>query len=124
MESIRNRSKNSQIYKSENEEDLRPLLSSENYDDDENTKYAWDKTQKVPWKGILLAVFLFVIGTIMLTFGILIVTNVLKIDESDRGLPLVILGSICFIPGSYYVWITYQIWRGNPEYSFQEFPEM
>ena len=109
----------------EDEEEL-PLIK---FGEDANPEeveyhYSWDKTKQVPWKAIILAIFLFVVGSVLLAIGILIVTDVIHFDDENRGIPFIVLGSICFIPGSFYVYITYQIYKGNPKYSYLDFPEM
>ena len=56
--------------------------------------------RKVPWKSILYAVGLFVMGTALLLCGCLI--HVGKVDNEkygDRLWPLIIFGLLMFIPG-------------------------
>ena len=55
----------------------------------------------VPWKSIMYAVALFVMGTILLVCGCLI--HVGKVDNDrygDRLWPLIIFGLLMFIPGN------------------------
>ena len=58
----------------------------------------YDSEKKVPWKAILLAVALLSLGSLMLTLGFLLTFGWDKRYE-DRGTPLLIIGSICFLPG-------------------------
>ena len=47
-------------------------------------KYDVNQFKPIPWKGILLATFLFLLGSVVLSLGILILTN--KINaEHDQG---------------------------------------
>ena len=78
--------------------------------------------RKIPYKEITLAVVLLVLGTIMLTLGSLMLTGHLP-DAFDRGYPLVILGAILFIPGSYNTYTAYWAWRGAEGYSFSQIPQ-
>ena len=39
------------------------------------------------------------------------------------GLPFLIIGSITFIPGSYYSFIAYGAWRGYKGYSLSLIPD-
>lgn len=126
MSSTKKRMKNSRRGKDEEkDEDTVPLMTHEESDEDEEKYvYKWDKTKKTPWKAILLAIFLFLVGTVLIIIGILIITRIVILDDKERGIPFLVLGSICFIPGAYYVYVIIQIAKKNPEYSFMDFPEM
>lgn len=80
--------------------------------------------KKKPWKAIILTIFLFILGSILLSVGILIKLGYIAVDYGDRGIPLIILGSICFLPGAYHFVILIQIWRGKDGYSYNLLPEM
>ena len=81
------------------------------------------RERPIPWKAIGYAAILFVLGTVLLLCGCLI--HVGHIDNQrygDRLWPLIIFGSLLFIPGSYHVFIAIQTFRGVPGYDFEDFP--
>jgi Transmembrane proteins 230/134 len=41
---------------------------------------------------------------------------------ADRMIPLMILGSLMFIPGGYYMRIVYKTSRGVPGFSYEQIP--
>lgn len=108
------------------DEDQIPLIQhqSTQHTSQDEFQYKWDKTKQTPWKAIWLAIFLFFVGTILIVIGTLIVADIVVLDNKDRGIAFLILGLICFIPGSYYVFLTIEIVRKNPKYSYMDFPEM
>ena len=68
-------------------------------------------------KTLLAAIILFVIGSVLLYFGVKDFNT-----DRERSLPLIILGSITFIPGSYATTIfigSFLGWRG---YNFETLP--
>ncbi|KAL1924606.1 uncharacterized protein VTP21DRAFT_4260 [Calcarisporiella thermophila] len=79
--------------------------------------------QPIPWKSIYLAVFLFMIGSLGVTLGALIYVGIIAQSAQDSGLPLLILGSLCFIPGSYYTYIAYYAYKGYEGYDFSQIPD-
>lgn len=78
---------------------------------------------KVPWKAITLATFLFVVGSILLLVGSLIVTGHIDTKYSDRLWPMIVLGGIMFLPGIYHIRIAYYAYKEYPGYSFADIPE-
>lgn len=79
---------------------------------------------KVPWKAIIYALILFVMGTALLVIGSLIVTGHLDpAKHNERFWPLIILGLLMFIPGSYHTYFAYKALRGDPDWDFEEFPD-
>lgn len=79
--------------------------------------------QKVPWRAISLAIFLFIFGSILLIGGSLIVSGHINSEYSDRVWPMIVLGAIMFLPGAYHVRIAYCAFREYPGYSFSDIPE-
>ncbi|KAK3805663.1 MAG: hypothetical protein JOS17DRAFT_614801 [Linnemannia elongata] len=80
---------------------------------------------KIPWKSIVLAVVLLVIGVVGLTIGSLLKVGILTSpDWLDKGTPLLILGALCFIPGSYHVGLAYYAYQEYEGYSFSHIPDI
>ena len=79
---------------------------------------------KVPWKAIIYALILFILGSALLIAGSLIVTgHIDPVKHSERFWPLILLGSLMFIPGSYHTYFAYKAFRGDPDWDFEEFPD-
>jgi len=79
---------------------------------------------KVPWKAIIYAIILFLLGSGLLTFGLLVVTgHIIDTHYQERFWPIVILGALMFIPGSYHTYFAYKAFKGDPEWNFDEFPD-
>lgn len=77
---------------------------------------------KAPVKSITIAIVLFVLGTIMLTVGSLMLAGVIRqgAGSISRATPLMVIGSIIFIPGAYNVRTVYYAWRGYRGYSYSD----
>jgi len=76
---------------------------------------------KAPLKSIVIAVVLFVLGSIMLTLGSLMLAGVIgQRQGSFRATPLMVIGAIIFIPGAYNVRTAYYAWRGHPGFSYAD----
>ncbi|CEM27808.1 unnamed protein product [Vitrella brassicaformis CCMP3155] len=73
---------------------------------------------KVPWKTVGMALLLFTMGTTLLLMG----TGTFFRTGVSAATPLLVLGSICFIPGSYYTFMFIQIFRGVPGYTYLDIP--
>ena len=82
-----------------------------------------DAPIKPPVKSIALAIFLFVVGGTMLVLGSLLFAGVIGEDFGNRAVPLLVLGSICFVPGFYNVRTAYLAWKGNYGYSYSDIPQ-
>ncbi|CAO3640312.1 unnamed protein product [Cunninghamella blakesleeana] len=79
---------------------------------------------KIPWKAIGLATLLFCIGSLLITLGVLIKLGYISsIDYEGRGIPLLVLGSIMFIPGAYHLYIAYYAYYKYPGYEFSMIPD-
>jgi len=80
-------------------------------------------TKKIPYKAIGLAVFLFFLGTVMCIIGGLLLSGIyLDQKYNDRTWPVLTLGLIMFIPGSYHVRIAYYAWKGVRGYQYSDIP--
>ncbi|BFZ01824.1 hypothetical protein BsWGS_04863 [Bradybaena similaris] len=78
---------------------------------------------KVPYKAILLATALFVVGSILIIIGALLFTGYISVQYSDRTWPLLLLGALMFIPGAYHTRIAYYAYKGYEGFSFEDIPE-
>ncbi|KAG0365206.1 hypothetical protein BGZ54_006770 [Gamsiella multidivaricata] len=80
---------------------------------------------KIPWKSIALAMVLLILGTVGLTIGSLLKVGIIvSPDWLDKGTPLLILGALCFIPGSYHVALAYYAYKDYEGYSFSHIPDI
>ncbi|KAF9573026.1 hypothetical protein EC968_009076 [Mortierella alpina] len=78
-----------------------------------------------PLKSIVLASILLVLGVIGLVIGALLKVGILSSpDWLDKGTPLLILGALCFIPGSYHVGLAYYAYKEYEGYSFSHIPDL
>ncbi|KAI0221186.1 transmembrane protein 230 [Lamellibrachia satsuma] len=77
----------------------------------------------VPYKAICLAVTLFLGGSLLIVIGSLLLTGYIDSKYSDRTWPVLILGVLMFIPGSYHVHLAYYAWKGYDGYNFEDIPE-
>ncbi|KAL3865006.1 hypothetical protein ACJMK2_006642 [Sinanodonta woodiana] len=78
---------------------------------------------KIPKKAIALAVVLFTVGSTLIIIGALLLTGYISAEYSDRTWPLLIIGSLMFIPGAYHVRIAYYAFKGYDGYSYDDIPE-
>ena len=80
---------------------------------------------KVPWKAIVLAMLLLVMGTVLTTVGGLILTGyIVDPRYADKYIPMLVIGILTFIPGSYHVYLAYYAWMEAPGYSFEHIPDV
>lgn len=81
---------------------------------------------KFPLRSILIAVFLFTVGAVFLTLGVLVKTGFIghrdPNSDTNSAIPLFVIGSIAFLPGFYSVRLAYLAWMGYPGYSFADIP--
>lgn len=76
---------------------------------------------RAPIKSICIAIILFVVGSIMLTLGSLMLAGVMSQGNgSFRAAPLMVIGSMIFIPGAYNVRTAYYAWKGYRGFSFAD----
>jgi hypothetical protein len=91
--------------------------------DPSSEEYVWVdpavdvQKQKFPWKPVLLALFLLIIGTILTTVG-----AVFYAKGYEGCLSILIIGCLTFIPGAYHVWIAFQSFRGVDGYGYHQIP--
>ncbi|XP_055518250.1 transmembrane protein 230a [Leucoraja erinacea] len=80
-------------------------------------------TPKVPYKAIALATVLFLIGTLLITIGALLLTGYIDSTYSDTTWPVLIIGILVFLPGFYHLRIAYYASRGYRGYSYDDIPD-
>uniref|UniRef100_A0AAV2IWP1 Transmembrane protein 230 n=1 Tax=Knipowitschia caucasica TaxID=637954 RepID=A0AAV2IWP1_KNICA len=68
---------------------------------------------KVPYKAIALALFLFLIGSLLITFGALLLSGTIEVEHPDRTIPVIIIGVLVFLPGFYHLRIAYYASKGG-----------
>ncbi|SAL95567.1 hypothetical protein [Absidia glauca] len=79
---------------------------------------------QIPWKAIGLATLLFGIGSILIVVGVLIYLGFITTEDYlGRSIPLLVLGSIMFIPGAYHLYIAYYAYYKYPGYEFSMIPD-
>eukprot|EP00285_Hemiselmis_virescens_P019241 CAMPEP_0173392388 /NCGR_PEP_ID=MMETSP1356-20130122/19422_1 /TAXON_ID=77927 ORGANISM="Hemiselmis virescens, Strain PCC157" /NCGR_SAMPLE_ID=MMETSP1356 /ASSEMBLY_ACC=CAM_ASM_000847 /LENGTH=111 /DNA_ID=CAMNT_0014350169 /DNA_START=48 /DNA_END=383 /DNA_ORIENTATION=- len=104
------------------------LSRGENRDD---TGLLRSNRREVPLKPVLLALFLFTIGIIMLSLAAAVTTGALNAAYwwpgqkwTSVATAFFVIGSLAFVPGAYSSWIAYASWRGYPGYSFDQIPHV
>lgn len=78
---------------------------------------------KVPLRAIGVATVLFLLGSVLIVIGALLLSGHISAKYSDRTWPVLILGVLTFIPGFYHVRIAYYAWMGYRGYSFDDIPD-
>ncbi|XP_037609149.1 transmembrane protein 230-like isoform X1 [Sebastes umbrosus] len=78
---------------------------------------------KVPYKAIALAIFLFLIGSLLIIFGALLLSGTIKVEHPDRTIPVIIIGLLVFLPGFYHLRIAYYAAKGYRGYSYDDIPD-
>ncbi|XP_034048203.1 transmembrane protein 230a [Thalassophryne amazonica] len=78
---------------------------------------------KVPYKAIALAVFLFLIGSLLIIFGALLLSGIIQVEHPDRTIPVIIIGILVFLPGFYHLRIAYYAYKGYRGYSYDDIPD-
>ncbi|XP_051950867.1 transmembrane protein 230-like isoform X3 [Xyrauchen texanus] len=79
---------------------------------------------KVPYKAIALATGLFLIGSILIIIGALLLAGYFEVnDHRDRTIPVLIIGILVFLPGFYHLRIAYYASKGYRGYSYDDIPD-
>ncbi|XP_034565916.1 transmembrane protein 230a isoform X1 [Notolabrus celidotus] len=78
---------------------------------------------KVPYKAIALAIFLFLIGSLLIIFGALLLSGTIEVEHPDRTIPVIIIGLLVFLPGFYHLRIAYFAAKGYRGYSYEDIPD-
>lgn len=112
------------IFKSKNDEENPPpyyRLQEEKQYTDLQFK---ESPVKIPIHAIILAIVLFLIGSVMITLGALMLTGRIETQYSDRTWPLILIGTLVFLPGFYHVRVAYWAWKGDQNFSFGDIPDL
>ncbi|KAI5668766.1 hypothetical protein M9H77_18619 [Catharanthus roseus] len=93
-----------------------PAYEDEDYDGrsgkfDCHFDYSPKSYNKVPWKSIVLALFLLLLGCLLLLLSFFIFTGHMG-GELSQAYGLLGLGVLTFLPGFYETRIAYYSWRG------------
>ncbi|KAI4876363.1 hypothetical protein NFI96_017829, partial [Prochilodus magdalenae] len=78
---------------------------------------------KVPYKAIALAAFLFLVGSLLIVVGSLLLTGYIQVTYPDRTIPVLIIGILIFLPGFYHLRIAYYASKGYRGYSYDDIPD-
>mmetsp|Transcript_19457 Transcript_19457/g.23280 ORF Transcript_19457/g.23280 Transcript_19457/m.23280 type:complete len:99 (-) Transcript_19457:536-832(-) len=94
----------------------------DDFDDINSFSVTLSKKKGKPWKAILLALFLFLVGSISMISGLVIWLG--DYAHEHHGMSLFGVGLLMFMPGMYHTIIIYKAWRGIEGYSFSSLPEV
>ncbi|KAM4616457.1 transmembrane protein 230b [Polymixia lowei] len=78
---------------------------------------------KVPYKAIALATVLFLIGSLLIIIGSLLLAGYFVATHNDRTVPVLIIGILVFLPGFYHLRIAYYASKGYRGYSYDDIPD-
>ncbi|XP_063788126.1 transmembrane protein 230 isoform X2 [Pseudophryne corroboree] len=78
---------------------------------------------KIPYKAIALATVLFLIGTLLIVIGALLITGHISNGGNERAIPILIIGILVFLPGFYHLRIAYYASKGYRGYSYDDIPD-
>uniref|UniRef100_A0A673YU02 Transmembrane protein 230 n=1 Tax=Salmo trutta TaxID=8032 RepID=A0A673YU02_SALTR len=87
------------------------------------TKQFKKSPPKVPYKAIALATFLFLIGSLLIVIGALLLAGSIEVSHPDRTVPVLIIGILVFLPGFYHLRIAYYASKGYRGYSYDDIPD-
>ncbi|XP_038889462.1 transmembrane protein 230 [Benincasa hispida] len=97
-------------------------LDSEGSPYDPRFYYTPKAFDKIPWKSIALAIFLLVLGILLLFLSYFVLTGHMA-GEKSQAYGLLALGFLTFLPGFYETRIAYYAWRGANGYRFASIPD-
>lgn len=100
-----------------------PSQDSEYDAKEEDLRFSYNPRalDRVPWKSIMLALFLLFLGSFLLLLSFFIFTGHMS-GEPSQGYGLLVLGILSFLPGFYETRVAYYSWRGAPGYRFASIP--
>ncbi|KNC50511.1 UPF0414 transmembrane protein C20orf30 [Thecamonas trahens ATCC 50062] len=80
--------------------------------------------EKPPTRAIWRAVLMLLAGTFLIGLGVLLLTGIIPTFYWRRGWSLCFIGSLLFIPGSYYSYVAYGAWMGYKGYRYSLIPDV
>ncbi|GFP95227.1 transmembrane protein 230 [Phtheirospermum japonicum] len=89
---------------------------------DPRFNYTLKNFDKIHWKSILLALFLLLLGCLLMLLAFFIFTGHMG-GELAQAYGLLGLGFLTFMPGFYETRIAYYSWRGAQGYRFASIPD-
>ncbi|XP_022133456.1 transmembrane protein 230 [Momordica charantia] len=89
---------------------------------DPRFSYTPKSFDKVPWKSIALAIFLLLLGSLLLFLSYFVLRGHMP-GEKSQAYGLLALGVLTFLPGFYETRIAYYAWRGVNGYRFAYIPD-
>ncbi|KAM4748167.1 transmembrane protein 230 [Rhinophrynus dorsalis] len=78
---------------------------------------------RIPYKAIALATVLFMIGTLLIVIGALLLAGYISKGGNERAIPVLIIGILVFLPGFYHLRIAYYASKGYRGYSYDDIPD-
>ncbi|XP_075913629.1 transmembrane protein 230 isoform X8 [Petromyzon marinus] len=78
---------------------------------------------RVPYRAIALAAALFLIGSLLIIIGSLLLTGYIDTKYADRTWPVLTVGVLVFLPGVYHLRIAILAYRGTAGYSYDDIPD-
>lgn len=76
----------------------------------------------IPWKAIMLSIFLFMAGILAIGVSVLNITGHVQIEPTESAWVLMVLGFIMFIPGVYHVRLAFYAYMEYDGYSLDDIP--
>ncbi|KAL7751704.1 hypothetical protein RI367_002703 [Sorochytrium milnesiophthora] len=78
----------------------------------------------VPWRSLVLTLFLFTAGVITLISGFSLLLSRSEKEHRDRWQPLMIIGGMCIVPGAYYLTLFAAAFLKISGYDYSQIPEL
>ncbi|XP_069343681.1 transmembrane protein 230-like [Eulemur rufifrons] len=78
---------------------------------------------KIPYKAIACATVQFLIGSFLVITGCLLLAGYISEVGAHRAVPVLVIGMLVFLPGSYHLFIAYGAYRGCQGYSYDDLPD-
>jgi len=119
LRSLRYRGSGHAPDKAEEEESLLAEDSSESKDEQPTSA----RSEYIPWKGILLAVILTLIGTFMSGVYLCSLLGVISYQPED-SISFLILAFITLVPGCYHCFIAWKALRGEDGYQWGDIADL